>query len=68
MDCPSPPLRAIIILVVMSYFFHLSAVFSAFPVGTTHQKKCYRGQDFTTKVFKRYHQMVLSARTLHYLS
>ncbi|TLU79298.1 hypothetical protein FFT88_11455 [Escherichia sp. E4930] len=61
-------MRAIIILVVTGWFFHLLDVFSAFSVGTIHQKKCYSGQAFTAKVFKRYCKMVLSARTLHYLS
>ncbi|HAH1546952.1 TPA: hypothetical protein GF167_01645 [Escherichia coli] len=61
-------MRAIIILVVTSEFFHLLDVFSAFSVGSIHQEKCYRGQVFTTKVFKRYYQVVLSSRTLHYLS
>ncbi|EFB2830075.1 hypothetical protein DP033_16830 [Escherichia coli] len=61
-------MRAIIILVVTGYFFHSQDVFSAFSVGSIHQKKCYSGQVFTAKVFKRYYLMVLSARTLHYLS
>ncbi|KEK89547.1 putative membrane protein [Escherichia coli 3-475-03_S3_C2] len=33
-------LRAIIILVVTGEFFHLLDVFSAFSVGSIHQKKC----------------------------
>ncbi|AAN81080.1 hypothetical protein HMPREF1617_02352 [Escherichia coli 908675] len=48
-------MRAIIILVVTGEFFHLLDVFSAFSVGSIHQKKCYRGQVFTAKVFKRYY-------------
>lgn len=38
MDCPGPPLRAIIILVVTGEFFHLLDVLSAFSVGSIHQK------------------------------
>lgn len=52
MDCPGPPFAGNHNPGRYGRVFHLLDVFSAFSVGSIHQKKCYRSQVFTAKVFK----------------